>query len=474
MLWLNDSIQLRPGNNLMQIYNTLIQQKHEFKPLHDNHVDMYVCGITVYDYCHIGHARTVVAFDVIYRYLQHKGYTVRYIRNITDIDDKIIHRANENGEPISDLTERFIQCMHEDFDALGIARPTEEPRATAYMQHMIDLISVLIQKGLAYVASNGDVYYAVKHFKDYGKLSHRKLDDMRAGERVDINDAKKDPMDFVLWKMAKPEEPHWDSPWGKGRPGWHIECSAMAGHCLGDTFDIHGGGFDLQFPHHENEIAQSEGATGKTFVNTWMHVGFVNIDDEKMSKSLKNFFTIREVLDDYSAEVVRMFLISSHYRSAVNYSLDNLAKARGALERLYTALRGCNFNGMLPPPDQFDERFEAAMDDDFNTPEAIAVLFDLAREINRLKDSQPTLADALALKLIHLGGVLGILQNNPEVFLQASSDDEADWVNNLITERNQARAEKNFKRSDEIRDELLGKGIILEDAAGKTTWRRQH
>jgi cysteinyl-tRNA synthetase len=361
--------------------------------------------------------------------------------------------------------------MHEDFDALGVARPTQEPRATAYMSQMIDLIQTLIQKDLAYVADNGDVYYAVNHFKDYGKLSHRKLEDMRAGERVDINEAKKDPMDFVLWKMAKEGEPAWDSPWGKGRPGWHIECSAMAGHCLGDTFDIHGGGFDLQFPHHENEIAQSEGATGKCFANTWMHVGFVNIDDEKMSKSLKNFFTIREVLVDYAPEIIRMFLISSHYRSAVNYSEDNLNKARGALERLYTALRGRDLTVSLPAADQFDTRFDQAMDDDFNTPEAIAVLFDLAREVNRLKD-QPAQADSMAVKLKHLGGILGIVQNNPEEFLQGSGDDA--WIMDLIEQRKQARVSKNFKRSDEIRDELLAKGIVLEDGAQGTTWRKSH
>lgn len=453
----------------MYIYNTLSQSKQPFKPLRDNQVDMYVCGITVYDYCHIGHARTVVAFDVIYRYLQHKGYQVRYIRNITDIDDKIINRAHEHGESITELTERFTQFMHEDFDALGVARPTEEPRATAYMSQMIALIETLIRKDLAYVADNGDVYYAVNNFKEYGKLSHRKLDDMRAGERIDVNEAKKDPMDFVLWKMAKAGEPAWDSPWGKGRPGWHIECSAMAGHCLGDTFDIHGGGFDLQFPHHENEIAQSEGATGKCFANTWMHVGFVNIDDEKMSKSLKNFFTIREVLVDYSPEVIRMFLISSHYRSAVNYSQDNLNKARGALERLYTALRGRDLAVSLPDSDQFDARFDEAMDDDFNTPEAIAVLFDLAREVNRLKD-QPAQADPMAVKLKHLAGILGILQNDPEIFLQGSGDDA--WILDLIEERKQARASKNFKRSDEIRDELLEKGIVLEDGPQGTTWRK--
>jgi cysteinyl-tRNA synthetase len=461
----------------MQLYSSLTRQKQEFKPIHPQKVGLYVCGITVYDYCHIGHARTVVAFDVLYRYLQHQGYEVHYVRNITDIDDKIIHRALEQGEPIAELTERFTAAMHEDFDALGVLRPSEEPRATAYIHHMLEMIKTLITKNLAYVASNGDVYYAVNEFKDYGKLSHRHLDDMRAGERVEINTAKRDPMDFVLWKMAKPDEPHWDSPWGKGRPGWHIECSAMAGHCLGETFDIHGGGFDLQFPHHENEIAQSEGAHGKAFANTWMHVGFVNIDDEKMSKSLHNFFTIREVLADYAPEVIRMFLISSHYRSAVNYSTANLNKARGALERLYTALRGRNLIGDLPPQDAFDERFTRAMEDDLNTPEAMAVLFDLAREINRLKETQPAEADFLAIKLKHLGGILGILHSDPEVFLQGAHDDEdfeAERIHALIVERNRARMAKDFKRSDEIRDQLLDEGILLEDGPGGTTWRRTY
>jgi cysteinyl-tRNA synthetase len=461
----------------MHIYSSLSQRKELLSPLQHNKIGLYVCGITVYDYCHIGHARTVVGFDLVYRYLKYKGYEVHYVRNITDIDDKIIHRAREHGESIQDLTDRFTLAMHEDFDALGVLRPDEEPRATQYMQPMIDLITRLVDKGLAYVGSNGDVYYSVSKFNDYGKLSHRKLDEMRAGERVEINEAKQDPMDFVLWKKAKTEEPSWPSPWGEGRPGWHIECSAMAGCCLGDTFDIHGGGFDLQFPHHENEIAQSEGATGKPFAKLWMHMGFVNIDDEKMSKSLKNFFTIREVLVDYAPEVIRMFLISSHYRSAVNYSTANLVKARSALERLYTALRGRNLIGELPHRDEFDDRFTLAMDDDFNTPEAIAVLFDLAREINRLKEAQPAAADFLALKLKNLGGILGILQSDPEVFLQGAIDDEdfeADRVHALIVERNRARMAKDFKGSDEIRDQLLDEGIILEDGPGGTTWRRSH
>lgn len=460
----------------MQLYSSLTRSKKPFVPMQDKKVGLYVCGITVYDYCHIGHARTVVAFDVLYRYLQYKGYEVNYVRNITDIDDKIIARAYEQGLPISDLTQRFTEAMHEDFDALGVLRPSQEPRATAYIDQMIALIEILIAKNLAYAAPNGDVYYAVNNFKEYGKLSHRQLDEMRAGERVEINTDKRDPMDFVLWKMAKPDEPAWDSPWGPGRPGWHIECSAMAGDCLGHTFDIHGGGFDLQFPHHENEIAQSEGAHGKTFANTWMHVGFVNIDDEKMSKSLHNFFTIREVLADYSPEVIRMFLISSHYRSAVNYSAANLNNARAALERLYTALRGRNLIDKSAP-DQFDQRFDLAMDDDLNTPESISVLFDLAREVNRLKESQPASADYLAAKLKHLGGILGVLQSDPEVFLQGAHDDqdfEADQIHALIVERNRARMAKDFKRSDEIRDELLAQGIILEDAAGGTTWRRMH
>lgn len=461
---------------MLHIHNSLTQKKEPFKPIKDNEINMYVCGMTVYDYCHMGHARTVVAFDTVFRYLKARGYQVNYVRNVTDIDDKIIKRSVENGESCEDLTGRFITAMHEDFDALGVERPTEEPLATTHMGEIISMIETLVEKDHAYKADNGDVFFAVKTFDGYGKLSHRSLEDMRAGERVEVNPHKRDPMDFVLWKQAKEGEPSWDSPWGKGRPGWHIECSAMSTKCLGNNFDIHGGGFDLQFPHHENEIAQSEAATGEPFANTWMHVGFVNIDDEKMSKSLNNFFTIREVLADYAPEVVRMFLLSSHYRSPVNYSLANLAKARSSLERFYIALRGRHVHVEETVEDAFDEKFYEAMDDDFNTPEALAVLFELAREINRLKDTQPAQADYYADKLVKLGGILGILQTDPEVFLQGATDDEdfeAEYVHNMIVERNRARMAKDFKRADEIRDELLAKGITLEDGAGGTTWRRE-
>lgn len=462
---------------MLKIYNSLSRKKETFKPLIKGKVSLYVCGITVYDYCHIGHARTVVAFDMINRYLQAIGYEVNYVRNITDIDDKIIKRANDSGEEINHLTERFITAMHEDFDALGVRRPSLEPKATEHMPDMINMIEKLREHDHAYRATNDDVYYRVRSFKDYGQLSHRSLDDMRAGERVEVSDVKEDPMDFVLWKHAKPHEPHWESPWGLGRPGWHIECSAMATKCLGDTFDIHGGGFDLTFPHHENEIAQAEGATGKKFVNTWMHVGFVNIDDEKMSKSLNNFFTIREVLAEYDAEVVRLFLLSSHYRSAVNYSLANLNKARASLQRLYTALRGRRLDGDVTLDDEIESRFYDAMNDDFNTPEALAVMFELVRDINRIKDEQPDKADQLAIKLVKLGHILGFLERDPEVFLQGAHDDvdfEESQIDELIVERNRARMMKDFARADEIRKLLLAKGIVLEDGANGTTWRREH
>lgn len=460
---------------MLQIFNSLTQQKEVFRPLVPGEISMYVCGITVYDHCHMGHARAVVSFDVIYRYLQNLGYKVTYVRNITDIDDKIIHRAHERHEDIVTMTEHFILAMYEDFDALGVLRPNLEPRATENIHHIIEMIKNLIAKGHAYQGATGDIYYAVDSFEDYGKLSHRRLEDMRAGERVEVNSDKRNPLDFVLWKQAKLDEPSWISPWGAGRPGWHIECSAMATRCLGDTFDIHGGGFDLQFPHHENEIAQSEASTGKPFANTWMHVGFVNIDDEKMSKSLNNFFTIREVLADYDADTLRFFLLSSHYRSAINYSVDNLAKARASLVRLYTALRGRST--LVPYLDEdFAQAFHAAMQDDFNTPVALAVLFDIAREINRIKDQDPARADQLASTVVQLGAILGILEKDPEVFLRGSFDDEAheaQEIHELIVTRNRARMSKDFALSDKIRDDLLARGIILEDAAGTTTWRRR-
>ncbi|MEA3278934.1 MAG: cysteine--tRNA ligase, partial [Pseudomonadota bacterium] len=384
---------------MLQIYNSLTRQKEEFVPLEPGKVRMYVCGMTVYDYCHLGHARVMVVFDVVSRYLRERGFDVTYVRNITDIDDKIINRANEKGEAFSDLTERFIQAMHEDSDVLGILPPSEEPRATTHMAEIISMVRALIDKGYAYVADNGDVYYSVAKFTGYGRLSGKDPEELRAGARVEIGEAKRDPLDFALWKAAKPGEPAWDSPWGQGRPGWHIECSAMSTSCLGNHFDIHGGGADLQFPHHENEIAQSEGATGEPFVNLWMHNGFVRVNEEKMSKSLGNFFTVREILRRYRPEEVRYFILTSQYRSPLNYDDEHLQNARGALTRLYTALRG------LPAAEpmgaeRFRERFHAAMDDDFNTPEALAVLFDLVREINRVRAEDEVEAAHLGAELV--------------------------------------------------------------------------
>jgi cysteinyl-tRNA synthetase len=459
---------------MLQIYNSLTRRKEEFAPLEPGKVRMYVCGMTVYDYCHLGHARVMVVFDVVYRYLRSRGYAVTYVRNITDIDDKIINRANERGEPFSDLTERFIAAMHEDSEALGVLPPTEEPRATAHMGEILQMIQALIAKGHAYVADNGDVYYAVASFPGYGKLSGKDPEELRAGARVEVGEAKRDPLDFALWKAAKPGEPAWDSPWGAGRPGWHIECSAMSTSCLGNHFDIHGGGADLQFPHHENEIAQSEGATGEPFVNLWMHNGFVRVNEEKMSKSLGNFFTVREILERYRPEEVRYFILTSQYRSPLNYDDEHLDNARGALTRLYTALRG------LPAAapaggEAFRERFHAAMDDDFNTPEALAVLFDLVREINRVRAEDETAAAALGAELRRLGGVLGILEGDPETYLQGEGGAEglsdAD-IEDLIRRRAEARQSRSWAEADRIRDELQAAGIVLEDGAGGTTWRR--
>jgi len=436
---------------------------------------MYVCGMTVYDLCHLGHARVMVVFDVVYRYLKDQGYEVTYIRNITDIDDKIINRANQNGEPFEALTERFIQAMHEDSEALGILPPDDEPRATTHLAEIIAMVEKLIENGHAYVADNGDVYYDVKSFRGYGKLSGKSIDDLLAGARVEVGDLKRDPLDFALWKSAKPGEPAWPSPWGEGRPGWHIECSAMSTCCLGDTFDIHGGGADLTFPHHENEIAQSEGATGKPFVNYWMHNGFVRINDEKMSKSLGNFFTVREILERYQAEEVRYFILTSQYRSPLNYDDEHLDNARGALTRFYTALRG------LPAAEPaggevFVERFHAAMDDDFNTPEALAALFELTREINRLRGEDESRAAALGAVLRRLGGILGILQDDPERYLRGGAggdrglSDEA--IDRLVQQRLDARAAKDWAEADRIRDELQAQGIVLEDGPQGTRWRR--
>ncbi|TVT54759.1 MAG: cysteine--tRNA ligase [Sedimenticola thiotaurini] len=459
---------------MLKIYNDLSNQKQTFVPIEPGKVRMYVCGMTVYDLCHLGHARVMVVFDVVYRYLKAQGYDVTYIRNITDIDDKIINRAHENGEPFSDLTERFITAMHEDSDALGILSPDSEPRATSHIAEILSMIERLIEKGHAYVADNRDVYYSVGSFEGYGKLSGKSLEDLQAGARVDVDDQKRNPLDFVLWKAAKPGEPSWDSPWGEGRPGWHIECSAMSTCCLGDTFDIHGGGADLTFPHHENEIAQSEGATGKPFVNYWMHNGFVRINDEKMSKSLGNFFTVREILARYQAEEVRYFILTSQYRSPLNYDDEHLDNARGALTRFYTAMRGLPEAAPAAEGD-YAERFNAAMDDDFNTPEALAVLFDLVREINRVRHEDTGHAASLVAELRRLGGVLGILQDDPEQYLRGGdlasglSDDE---IESLIHQRQEAKMGKNWAEADRLRDALKEQGVVLEDSPQGTTWRR--
>ena len=463
---------------MLKIYNSLTKEKQTFEPIEPGKVRMYVCGMTVYDYCHVGHARVLVVFDVVYRYLQRLGYDVTYVRNITDIDDKIIRRAIENGEEYGALTERFIEAMHEDAKAIGVLQPDIEPRATDNINEILEMISTLEQKSIAYGADNGDVFYSVKAFPEYGKLSHKKLEDLQAGSRVEVDEAKRDPLDFVLWKAAKPDEPSWDSPWGKGRPGWHIECSAMSTRFLGNHFDIHGGGLDLQFPHHENEIAQSEGCTGEHFVNYWMHNGFVRINEEKMSKSLGNFFTLREVLERYQGEEIRAFILSSHYRSPLNYSDEQLDNARQALTRLYTALRGLELDGVEPPADtDYEQRFMTAMNDDFNTAEALAAMFDLARDINKARETDVDQATQLASLLRQLGGVLGLLQAEPESYLKGGdaasagglSDDE---INSMIDARQQARAEKNWAESDRIRDQLQDAGIILEDGPQGTTWRR--
>ncbi len=456
---------------MLRIYNSLARDKQNFAPINPGKVRMYVCGMTVYDYCHLGHARVMVVFDMVARWLRASGFDVTYVRNITDIDDKIIKRAAENNETIAMLTGRFIQAMNEDASALGVLRPTFEPRATEHVPNMVDMISRLIAKDLAYMGENGDVFYSVHDFKDYGKLSGKSLDDLRAGERVEVDSFKRDPLDFVLWKSAKPGEPNWDSPWGPGRPGWHIECSVMSEHHLGEHFDIHGGGADLQFPHHENEIAQSEGVHDCTFVNYWMHNGFVRVDDEKMSKSLGNFFTIREVLKEYDAEVLRFFILRAHYRSPLNYSDQHLDDARHALTRLYTALRGLSAStASIDWNNPYAARFQSAMDDDFNTPEAIAVLFELANEINRTKSPES------ARLLVSLADTLGLLQRTPEAFLQGDTTSTDGYtaaaIEQLIQNRLAARQKKNFAESDRIRKELAENGIILEDGPQGTTWRR--
>ena len=458
---------------MLQIYNTLTQQKEKFTPIDPGKVRMYVCGITTYDYCHLGHGRMLVVFDVIVRFLRASGLDVTYVRNITDIDDKIINRANELGIAFDELTAKFIDIMHEDEKALNILPPDIEPRATGHMAEIIQMVETLIAKGIAYAADNGDVYYSVKEFPDYTKLSHRNLDELMAGSRIEVENAKKDPRDFVLWKAAKPGEPGWDSPWGFGRPGWHIECSAMSTKCLGNTFDIHGGGSDLIFPHHENEIAQSEGATGEEFARVWIHNGSLRIDNEKMSKSLNNFFTIRDVLAEYPAEVVRFFLVSSHYRSAINYSRDNLQQSYSALERLYNALKGLDYQAVSAKEGtDYESRFNAAMDDDFNSPEAISVLYELARDINRLKQTEDDDALSLAALLVKLGTILGVLQQHPQEFLREGSQDvDAEYIDGLIEQRNTARAEKNWAVADKIRDELTALNVIVEDKDGKSSWR---
>ncbi len=456
---------------MLKIYNTLTRSKQAFVPLIKGRVNMYVCGMTVYDYCHLGHARVMVVFDVVRRWLRVSEYNVTYVRNITDIDDKIIKRALENNEPMAALTERFITAMDEDAAALGIEKPDHEPRATQYVQGMLDMIEVLREKGLAYQASDGDVNYAVRKFEGYGKLSGKSLDDLRAGERVQVDMAKDDPLDFVLWKRAKEGEPSWDSPWGKGRPGWHIECSAMSSALLGKHFDIHGGGQDLQFPHHENEIAQSEGAHQCTFVNTWMHNGFVRVDNEKMSKSLGNFFTVREILARYDPEVVRFFIIRAQYRSPLNYSDHHLDDAKQGLTRLYTALKDFDVAAdAIAWSNAHAAKFREAMDDDFNTPEAVAVLFELANEINKLK----SIDTARLLK--SLAGVLGLLQRDASAFLQAGTPSAdgmtPEHIETQIAARTAAKKAKNYAGADRIRKALAEAGIVLEDSAQGTIWRR--
>ncbi len=464
---------------MLQIHNNLSRQKEPFQPIDPNNVRLYVCGMTVYDYCHVGHARVMVVFDVVYRYLSclYGKEAVTYVRNVTDIDDKIIKRANENSESYTSLTERFIAEMKTDEAALGILSPDQEPRATHYMQEILDMIQVLVDKGVAYAAKNGDVYYDISKFEGYGQLSGKQLEDLRAGERVAVDESKNDPVDFVLWKSAKSGEPSWESPWGAGRPGWHIECSAMSTCCLGNHFDIHGGGLDLQFPHHENEIAQSEAATGEKFANVWMHNGFVRINDEKMSKSLNNFFTIREVLKVYDAEVVRSFILNSHYRSPLNYSDSHLDEAKNALTTLYTALRGIDIETNAELTGEWVDKFFAAMNDDFNTPAAMAVLFELAGKVNRARNSDHDQATQWASQLKQLAATLGLLQREPQAFFQNSSVGETgisgEQIEQRIQQRLSARKNREWAESDRIRDELKAEGIILEDSGEGTTWRRE-
>lgn len=478
---------------MLQIFNSLTRQKEPFHPIEPGKVRMYVCGMTVYDYCHVGHARVMVVFDVVLRWLRARSYDVTYVRNITDIDDKIIHRAQKNGEDFHALTDRFIQAMHEDLEALGILPPTQEPRATEAMADMIAMIQILLDKGFAYVGATGDVYYDVSRFERYGQLANKKLDDLRSGARIEVEEAKSDPLDFVLWKATKPGEPSWSAPWGAGRPGWHIECSAMSTHCLGEHFDIHGGGMDLKFPHHENEIAQSEAASGHRYVNFWMHNGFVQVNEEKMSKSLGNFFTVREVLQRYQPEVVRLFILASHYRGPLNYADENLDHAKASLNRLYTALYDLPIMETTVS-EEWRVRFERAMDDDFSTPEALAVLFELAREINRLRTENEIEAARLGVTLKQLGGILGLLQGDPGEFRQGKtvyltgsayvgvtasgtlSVEEAmvseEKINALIDQRTAARKARNWAEADRVRNVLQEAGVVLEDTPKGTIWRR--
>lgn len=461
----------------MLIHNSLSKQKEPLKPIHPGEVRMYVCGMTVYDLCHIGHGRIFVVFDMVARYLRYRGYKVTYVRNITDVDDKIINRANENNESIDALTERTIKAMFEDEATLGVQPPDIVPRATQHIDEIIAMITTLVEKKHAYVADDGDVYFSVPSFSDYGKLAHQDLDALQAGHRVGVLDVKRNPLDFALWKLAKPDEPSWDSPWGAGRPGWHIECSAMSEKTLGEHFDIHGGGMDLQFPHHQNEVAQSEAAHGCQYVNTWMHVGYVQINEEKMSKSLGNFFTIREVVNTYDPETIRYFMLASHYRSPINYSEDNLNSAKAALTRFYASLRDFPEAAEIKDErsEKYEQRYQAAMDDDFNTPVALAVLFDMVREINQLKDQDSVESAAqLAAQLRRLASLFGLLQRSPEEFLRSGVDqDEAEKIEALIVQRNTARADKDWGAADKIREQLSSMGVVLEDKAGQTVWRKE-
>ncbi len=471
-------------NNPIKIYNSLTRRKENFVPIRENCIDIYVCGMTVYDYCHLGHARVMVAFDSVIRYLRYRGYQVRYVRNITDIDDKIIKRANETGESIQSLTNRFIEYMNEDLEALSIVRPDYEPRATEYIPEIIDMISRLVEKGFAYPADNGDVYYRTRMFENYGQLSGEKVDDLRVGARVEPDEVKEDPIDFVLWKNSKPDEPKWPSPWGDGRPGWHIECSAMSTSLLGNHFDIHGGGMDLLFPHHENEIAQSEGVNGGRFVNLWMHNGYLQINAEKMSKSLQNFLTIREILDMDSdrvriGEILRYVFLSSHYRSPLNYSDDSLENARMALRRIYMAIYKADERGtpaVAETDSQLCARFRASMDDDFNTPDGLAVIFDCVRELNRSVESDLShRTGVLKNTLLRLAGSLGLVQMEPSRYLGVGggSADEDDGIGVLIMQRENARHERDFATADRIRDQLTQMGVEIEDRPnGTTVWRR--